>query len=60
MRGQVWLRLLNVDQVKAGNAGKYQVGPVHSPWTLSPLTTRADPLSPPHSGLTPHVPSHLG
>uniref|UniRef100_A0A8C0SDA7 Rab-GAP TBC domain-containing protein n=1 Tax=Canis lupus familiaris TaxID=9615 RepID=A0A8C0SDA7_CANLF len=24
VRGQVWLRLLNVDQVKAGNAGKYQ------------------------------------
>ncbi|CAD7680704.1 unnamed protein product [Nyctereutes procyonoides] len=24
VRGQVWLRLLNVDQVKARNAGKYQ------------------------------------
>ncbi|CAK7296709.1 USP6 N-terminal-like protein [Vulpes lagopus] len=24
VQGQVWLRLLNVDQVKARNAGKYQ------------------------------------
>ncbi|CAD7684266.1 unnamed protein product [Nyctereutes procyonoides] len=25
VRGQVWLRLLNIDQVKARNAGKYQI-----------------------------------
>lgn len=32
MRGQVWLRLLDIEKVKSRNPGKHQVGPLVEAW----------------------------